>query len=39
MSKVICEREDLVAIANSIRQNRKITKEMSLSEIKDCLNN
>lgn len=39
MSKVICEKEDLVAIANNIRQNRKITKEMSLSEIKDCLNN
>ena len=39
MSKVICEREDLVAIANTIRQNRKITKEMSLSEIKDYLNN
>lgn len=39
MSKVICEREDLVAIADAIRSKTGETNEMTLAEIKSKINN
>ena len=39
MSKVICEREDIVAIADSVRAKIGVTKSMTLGEIKTEVDN
>lgn len=39
MSKVICERKDLVAIADSVREKTGNTEQMTLGEVKTSIDN
>lgn len=39
MSKVLCERKDLVAIADSVREKTGNTEQMTLGEVKTSIDN